>query len=276
MKIKYLGTAAYEGIPALFCECETCKKSLKLGGKNLRTRSQALINDDLLIDFNCDTLSHYYTYKMDWNKIRNCLITHSHDDHLYISDIMQLRGHDFSHPNDDYSITFHAGLRSFKMLGDAFVLKGVNSNVLKNHFLEPFKEYQIASYKVIPLPANHDFTSSPYIYYIEKDDKKMVYGHDSGFFFEDVIDKLRTLKPLNFISLDCTGALLKGWRDNHMSLDVNIELINRLKEEGIIDDKTIIVSNHFSHNGKATYEGLAKAAKPFNIIISYDGMEIEF
>ena len=148
--------------------------------------------------------------------------------------------------------------------------------MLKNHFLEPFKEYQIASYKVIALPANHDFTSSPYIYYIEKDDKKMVYGHDSGFFFEDVIDKLRTLKPLNFISLDCTGALLKGWRDNHMSLDVNIELINRLKEEGIIDDKTIIVSNHFSHNGKATYEDLVKVAKPFNIIISYDGMEIEF
>ena len=25
MKIKYLGTAAAEGIPAVFCECETCK-----------------------------------------------------------------------------------------------------------------------------------------------------------------------------------------------------------------------------------------------------------
>lgn len=33
MKIKYFGTAAYEGIPSLFCQCETCKRAMKLGGK---------------------------------------------------------------------------------------------------------------------------------------------------------------------------------------------------------------------------------------------------
>ena len=33
MKIKYLGTAAAEGITAVFCECETCKKAIELGGK---------------------------------------------------------------------------------------------------------------------------------------------------------------------------------------------------------------------------------------------------
>ncbi len=49
MKIKYLGTAAAEGIPAIFCECKICKKARELGGKNIRTRSQALINDDLFI-----------------------------------------------------------------------------------------------------------------------------------------------------------------------------------------------------------------------------------
>ena len=31
MKIQYLGTAAAEGIPAIFCECETCKKTRELG-----------------------------------------------------------------------------------------------------------------------------------------------------------------------------------------------------------------------------------------------------
>lgn len=51
MKIKYLGTAAAEGIPAIFCECANCKRSRMLGGKNIRTRSQAIIDDVLLIDF---------------------------------------------------------------------------------------------------------------------------------------------------------------------------------------------------------------------------------
>lgn len=57
MKIQFLGTAAYEGIPAMFCQCEQCNTARKRGGKNLRTRSQALIDGKLLIDFPADTLS---------------------------------------------------------------------------------------------------------------------------------------------------------------------------------------------------------------------------
>ena len=51
MKIKFLGTAAAEAYPAMFCDCENCKKAESLGGKNIRTRSQALIENDMLIDF---------------------------------------------------------------------------------------------------------------------------------------------------------------------------------------------------------------------------------
>ena len=58
MKIQYLGTAAAEGYPALFCECENCTKAKQLGGKNIRSRSQALIDDKLLIDYNADTNLH--------------------------------------------------------------------------------------------------------------------------------------------------------------------------------------------------------------------------
>ena len=53
MRLTYLGTAAAEGFPAIFCNCEYCNEARRLGGKNIRTRSQALVNDDLLIDFLC-------------------------------------------------------------------------------------------------------------------------------------------------------------------------------------------------------------------------------
>ena len=62
MKIQYLGTAAAEGIPAIFCECETCKKTRERGGKNIRTRSQALIDDKILIDLPADTYLHFLQY----------------------------------------------------------------------------------------------------------------------------------------------------------------------------------------------------------------------
>lgn len=51
MKKQFLGIAAYEGIPAMFCNCENCRTSMEKGGKNMRSCSQAIINDDLLLDF---------------------------------------------------------------------------------------------------------------------------------------------------------------------------------------------------------------------------------
>ncbi len=51
MKIQYFGTAAAEGSPALFCNCTICEEAKETKGKNIRTRSQMLINDDQLIDF---------------------------------------------------------------------------------------------------------------------------------------------------------------------------------------------------------------------------------
>lgn len=58
MKIKYLGTAAAEGVPAIFCRCEVCRKSKAAGGRNIRTRSQSIIDDRLLLDFCPDTFIH--------------------------------------------------------------------------------------------------------------------------------------------------------------------------------------------------------------------------
>ena len=55
MKFQYLGTAAAEGWPAVFCRCEACEEAARRGGKNIRTRSQALVNDDLLLDLPPDT-----------------------------------------------------------------------------------------------------------------------------------------------------------------------------------------------------------------------------
>lgn len=51
MKFQYFGTAAAEGWPALFCTCDNCRRAAKAGGRNLRTRSQAAVDDKLLSIF---------------------------------------------------------------------------------------------------------------------------------------------------------------------------------------------------------------------------------
>ncbi|MBQ8758128.1 MAG: hypothetical protein IJZ20_00370 [Clostridia bacterium] len=83
MKLKYYGTAAAEGVPALYCSCEVCKYSKIKGGKNIRTRSQALVDGRLLIDMPPDTLYHYQFMDLPLSQIKNVLITHKHADHLH-------------------------------------------------------------------------------------------------------------------------------------------------------------------------------------------------
>ena len=54
MRLQFLGSAASESIPALWCECENCRKAARLGGRNLRRRTAYLVGDHTLVDFGPD------------------------------------------------------------------------------------------------------------------------------------------------------------------------------------------------------------------------------
>lgn len=273
MKLRYLGTAAYEGIPSLFCQCELCKKARELGGRNLRSRSQALVNDDLLIDFPPDTSLHYMKYNFDWMKIENCLITHSHSDHLYVEDMEQART-DYSH---DYQMRLHyyadrSGYRKMKKVFERWYMKPVS----EVHLLTLGEIFKVGHYDVMAVRADHARSTSPVVYAISDGEKKMLYCHDSGFLSEKSLKQLQKFGKFDLLSLDCTGGLQKGWVRNHMCLETNALLVEKLKELGMADDHTICISNHFSHNGQSTYEELVEEASKHHFLISYDGMEVEF
>lgn len=274
MKIKFLGTAAYEGIPSLFCQCETCKKSMQLGGRNLRSRSQAIINEDLLIDFPPDTVWHFQRYGLDWSKITNCLITHSHSDHLYSEDIKIIR-RDYCHVNN-YRINYYSGEKTYQEINDIIINEPDKYQDMGANKLEAGKIYKIGKYEVMPLIANHDIDSSPLIFAISDGQKKILYSNDTGYYFEETWDNLKKIGKFDLVSLDCTGCTQNGWVNGHMCIETNLKVFERMLKENIIDEKTIKVVHHFSHNGQATYDEMVEATKDLGIIVSYDGLEIEF
>ena len=49
MKLKYYGTGAGYGLPEVFCDCRICRHARENGGKNIRTRSMALLDGQLAI-----------------------------------------------------------------------------------------------------------------------------------------------------------------------------------------------------------------------------------
>ena len=58
MKIKFYGTSAGGGIPEIFCYCRVCEYARQHGGKDIRTRSQAVIDDCLGMEYPVDTFAH--------------------------------------------------------------------------------------------------------------------------------------------------------------------------------------------------------------------------
>ena len=279
MKFQYLGTAAAEGVPGMFCECEVCRRSLELGGRYIRTRSQAIIDDTLLIDFPADTFSHMLTYGLRLPEIHHCIVTHSHSDHWYPADL-EMRTVGFANGKDLGTLTIYgtsAVAADCRRMMEAYGLNKENRIACQE--IRPFQPFVIGCYTITPLRADHDPASDPVFFLIQKDEdgvqKNLLYANDTGIFPQETWDWLEQHPcHLDFVSLDCTAALLTGWEHGHLGLDTDVQVASRLKAMGLADEQTRWCVHHFSHNGRATHEELTQAAAKYGFGVSYDGKTI--
>ena len=275
MIIRYLGTAAAEGIPAMFCTCENCMRARKAGGKNIRTRSQTLIDGKLNIDFSPDAYMHEMKYGLNYADIRYYLFTHVHEDHYYPLDFNYMYhglGHvPEGHPGYDLygSEDILAGLQRLEHSRDT-------KEYVRLHTLVPGETADIGGYIVTPLRANHG-TPNPFVYVISDGEKTILYLHDTGILPEESLRYLMN-SGLHFdlVSFDCTGG-------NYEHLDYTSHLCFReireytqlFRENGSIDDHTLLVLNHFSHNSPDVNYDDRKVYENYGYIMAYDGMEVK-
>ncbi len=274
MKLKYLGTAAAEGIPGLFCNCRVCQNALYVRGKEIKTRSQAIVDNKILIDLPPDTYMHVLNHGLDLRFVHHCIITHSHFDHLHANDFWcRLNG--MAHDIGDEPLHVYLTDAGYKKAKDVLGTD-VDCDRLKFHRIRAFEPFMIEDYRITPLAAEHDCNSDPVIYIIENDGKSLLYANDTGIFPEATWEYLKDCSTrFDFISMDCTGMLLKDWRESHMCLDTNKELYLRLADMGLCDDDTVVFLNHFSHNGLATHEEFVAKAAKYGWGVTYDGLEVE-
>lgn len=281
MKIKYLGTAAAEGIPAIFCKCENCTRARALGGKNIRTRSQALVDGKILIDFPADSYMHTLSMGTDFSDIPALLITHVHEDHCYLSEMTNRRA-GFAHIDDAPPLNIYGSEDVYKEYAEhagAFFLKVEKDSchAANFHFIQPYNPVVIEGYTVTALRAYHG-TEHPYIYLVERDGKALLYAHDTDIFPDETWEYLRDSGvKLSFVSLDCTEGTREIRYHGHMYLARDIETRRRLSEIGAADESTLFCLNHFSHNAKnACYDDMKPIADENGFLLSYDGAEFEF
>ena len=274
MKITYYGTAAGEAWPGVFCDCELCRKARELGGKNIRTRSQTLINEDLLLDLPPETYLHSLYYGLELGKVRTLLFTHSHADHCHPEDLELLR--------EPYSPTYEGQMQVF---GNDTVERKVEAACgslggkrvrFKFHRIMPNETVRSGSYTITALRAVHAKNEACLFYHIARGDEAVLYAHDTGAFTEENLSVIfRSVHPLKLVSLDCTMQRDRDGK-NHMGLKDAAEQKEILLQRGLADQDTIFVVNHFSHNGGWLHDEITAQAAKYGMIASYDGMCISF
>lgn len=273
MKFKYLGTAAAEGWPAMFCSCDACSRAKTAAGRNVRTRSQAIVDDCLLIDFPADTYLHVLYHGLDLTRVNHCLITHDHTDHYHPEDF-DMRRVGFAYLPEENALTVYGPKPAGKKLRDCVDME-TREKEGRLHFQEliPYQTVEMAGYQVTPLKADHAPHCEPVFYLITDNTKSILYANDTGWFPDESWAWLDTHNPhLDFVSLDCT-CILQPCRHNHMDLQTCREVKARLLAMGCADEKTRFILHHFSHNGQVIYDDLVPLASESGFDVSYDGME---
>jgi len=271
MRLKFLGTAAAEGWPALFCECDACVRAGTLGGKNVRTRSSCLIDDTYMVDFSADTYMHKLMYNLKLSRVEHIFVTHSHYDHFYPHDF-KIRIEGFAYIKNKAVLNVYGNSDVKKRFDNALGSMNIKDTVSYN-LVEPFKYFKAGEALVMPLPASHSKAENCFIYIIEIDKKVLLYGHDSGYYKEEVWNEISKHK-FNGVILDCTSGPTSQ-RDYHMGIITDGEIKERMLKIGSANDQTKFIINHFSHNINMMHNEIVKIAEPYNFIVSYDGFDIE-
>ena len=274
MKLQFLGTAAAEGIPALYCQCDTCKTARERGGREVRSRSQAIIDGKLLIDWNADTWYHSVRFGLDLSAVEALLFTHTHGDHFYPQELTACRSSDMVRIEQGARLEIYGSVDVEKELAGM-----VNDNKdpygFRMNRVEPFKPFKAAGYEVTALKAEHG-TEHPYNYIISKGGSTLLYAHDTAVYSDETFNYLRgSGVKFDYVSLDCTSAC-KYMYHAHMGLENCVIMRDKFRELGVADDKTGYCLNHFTHNGiNVLYAEFSEKAAEFGFDVSYDGKMVE-
>lgn len=280
MKFQYLGTAAAEGIPALFCSCDLCREAARRGGKDLRLRSGAIVNDRLLIDLNPDLFAAKLRFGLDLSQVRNALITHAHSDH-FDREMMGFFTPTCAHIAKTGDL-FHLWgsaytANAWKEYTSAMQMKEPElERYVVFHTLKPFETAEIEGVKVTALPARHSCPES-LIFVLEQSDARLLYGNDTGPLADDTWAWLENenSRPFTTVSLDSTMGYPENHYYGHMSLKENIETKQRMLKIGAADGHTRFLCHHFSHNALVLHTETEAFMKPHGFDIAYDGLTFD-
>lgn len=270
--VRILGSAAAEGVPAIFCICDVCREARCRGGANLRRRCTYLIGDRVMVDFGPDAYSSMIAFGLDYSRLEHLLISHSHQDHWYPEDLL-FRRPGFSVVGEGNHLTVHGNASVGAKLADR--VSESDRYALSFREAQAFGEVDLGEgLTAVPLPANHAHEQEAFLWLVHAPDGAILFGNDTGWLPAATWDFLAS-QQLNAVILDSTSGRIPA-REGHMGAAVVVEARDMLDKIGALAPDALVVANHFSHNGGMLHEDLEEFFSLHGIQAGYDGMTLQF
>lgn len=273
MQLQICGTAAAEGIPALFCECRVCTEARRRGGKELRSRSAYQVGDRVRIDWGPDALYHAHRLGLDYSRLRHLLLTHSHDDHWYPINLMY-RNPGFANLAQRTPLHIHAVEATLDALPNGMLGDPKRADLE----LHPMKMWQTVELpgediRFTPILADHARDRICVNFILQTGDRCILQGNDTGWYPDETWAFLKDYR-FDAVIFDSTSGFNDEARRNHMGCAAVVEAFERLDAMGCLNADCRRVATHFSHNGLALHDELEQRFAPHAIVPAYDGMMV--
>ncbi|HEV2529955.1 MAG TPA: MBL fold metallo-hydrolase [Thermomicrobiales bacterium] len=284
MRLTFLGTAAAEAYPNAFCDCTNCATSRERGGRHIRRRSAALIDDTLIIDHGPDIQWASAGLGIPLTNLHYALQTHEHSDHLDPLNFFA-RSERVGVPNGilmEWVATDGAVARTATIFGkatlggrdfrDAEVQRLFN---VRHRTIAPWDEMSVGPYRIIAIPAVHDLTITPLLYGIERDGRRLLYATDTttmpdetwnclaerGWRF-DVVVMDHTFGTADRVTGHLNGAAFRGQLDT-------------MRTRGLLADGARAYATHIAHHSNPPHDELVELCAGWGYDVAWDGLAVD-
>ena len=267
MKIRLLGTGGADGIPGLFSDSRVSNYARECGGKDVRTRSSALVDDGLKIDFPPDTFHQVVRDGLkpqDWTAV---VYTHSDDDHFAVNQL-QYALHPFTE-NEKFEFTIYGNVTVVDRLSARYPDWPIEAIITRS-----FVPFVHGDYRVTPFRANHKQDEDSQNLVIERGDRTLIYATDTGIWGPESWSFIESVRA-NALVIECTDGFVPTSYTGHLDVVNCIEVVDRLRTLGVLAESATVVTTHHSHQGDGTYTELCRALAPHGIQVGYDSYVAE-
>lgn len=266
MTLRILGSGAAEGIPAFAGGTRVSAYALEHGGKDIRTRSGALLDGHIKLDLPPDTVPQLQRDRLSAASWSALLFTHSDDDHFCPSEL-QYGLWPFC-DRESLGFTIYANQAICDTIANRYPQWPMDIVTTKS-----FEPFMVCDYKVTPIRANHKVEEDSHNFLFEQGDRRLLYATDTGYWMEETWEFLAGAQVHGLV-LECTEGFVPTPYTGHIDANQFLDMVDRMRAIGALSDQAVITTTHHSHNGNATHAELEDFFGPHGIQVGFDGKEI--